>query len=144
MKTKSPISIESLKEYFSKREEVAFAFLFGSQARGEATKLSDVDVAVYFYPMRRRPLEYEQEVFYPSESEIWTDLERLLKREVELLVLNRVSSTAAASAIKGIPLVINDWGLYLDFMLTVTSEAEDFMDLVINDYKERAAGEERS
>lgn len=136
--------IDNLKNYFSKRQDVAFAFLFGSQARGVATKLSDVDIAVYFYPKRRHPLEYEKDVFYPSEDEIHTDLERLLKREVELLILNRVSSTITASAIRGIPLVINDWGLYLDFMLVVAREAEDFMDLVINDYRERGAGEKRS
>ena len=43
-----------------------------------------------------------------------------------MLVLNRVSATVAASAIRGIPLAINDWGLYLDFMLFITSLAEDF------------------
>ena len=138
------VSIERLKEYFSKRQDVAFAFLFGSQASGVATKLSDVDIAVYFYPKRRYPLEYEKDVFYPSEDEIHTDLERLLKREVELLILNRVSSTITASAIRGIPLVISDWGLYLDFMLVVTRVAEDFMDLVINDYKEKTSIEKRS
>lgn len=131
------VSIERLKEYFSKRQDVAFAFLFGSQANGWATSLSDVDVAVYFYPKRRKPIEYEESVWYEKEGEIWGDLERLLKKEVELLVLNRVSSSVAASAIRGIPLVINDWGLYLDFMEVVTSEAIDFGDLLIKDFLER-------
>ena len=76
--------------------------------------------------------------------QVWADLEGLLKEEVELLVLNRVSSSVAASAIRGIPLAINDWGLYLDFMLIVTAEADDFMDYIINDYKERALIEKRS
>ncbi len=71
--------------------------------------------------------------------EIWSDMERLLKREVELLVLNRVSSSVAASAIRGIRLAINDWGLYLDFMEVITDEAEGFMDYIINDYTKRAA-----
>ena len=31
--------IEALKRYFENRKDVAFAFLFGSQARGTATKL---------------------------------------------------------------------------------------------------------
>lgn len=126
--------IEELKDYFIKRQDVAFAFLFGSQARGEATKLSDVDVAVYFYPKRSHPLEYEEEVFYPSESEIWSDLVELVHKEVELLVLNRVSATVAASAIRGTPLVINDWELYLDFMLVVTREAEDYTDMLFNEF----------
>lgn len=128
------VSIERLKEYFSKRQDVAFAFLFGSQAEGLATSLSDVDIAVYFYPKRRKPIEYEEPVFYEKENEIWGDLGRLLKREVELLVLNRVSASVAASAIRGIPLVINDWGLYLDFMDTVTREAEDFREMLFEDF----------
>lgn len=135
------INKETLKEYFKDRKDVAFAFLFGSQARGNATKLSDVDIAVYFYPEKRHPIEYEEEVFYEGEGEddIWAELERILKREVELLVLNRVPATVSSSAIKGIPLAINDWGLYLDFMGIVYVEGEDFMDLTINDYLQREA-----
>ncbi|MBF0565243.1 MAG: hypothetical protein HQK89_08370 [Nitrospirae bacterium] len=57
--------------------------------------------------------------------------------------MNRVSATVAASAIRGIPLAINDWGLYLDFMETVTSEAEDFMDFIINDYLQKSSLAER-
>lgn len=136
--------IDALKRYFENRKDVAFAFLFGSHARGTATKLSDVDIAVYFYPKERHPVEYEEEIFYDGEHEICFEIERILKKEVELLVLNRVSSSVAASAIRGIPLAINDWGLYLDFMLIVTTEAEDFMDFIINDYAERALLEKRS
>lgn len=134
----------ALKNYFENRKDIAFAFLFGSQARGLATSLSDVDIAVYFHPAKTHPIEYEEEVFYEGEEEVWADLERVLKKEVELLVLNRVSATVAASAIRGIRLSINDWGLYLDFMEVVTQEAEDFMDFIINDYTERAALEKRS
>lgn len=134
---------EALKEYFKTRKDVAFAFLFGSQARGTATKLSDIDIAVYFYPEKRHPIEYEEEVFYKGEDDIWTDLERILKEEVELLVLNRVSATVSASAIRGMSLAINDWGLYLDFMETVSTEGEDFMDFIINDYMQREALEKR-
>lgn len=138
------MNIETLKNYFSTREDIAFAFLFGSHARGTATKLSDVDIGVYFYPKERHPVEYEEEIFYDGEHEICFEIEKILKKEVELLVLNRVSSTVAASAIRGIPLAINDWGLYLDFMLIVTTEAEDFMDFIINDYAERVLLEKRS
>jgi hypothetical protein len=135
--------IEKLKEYFSQREDIAFAFLYGSQAKGSANKLSDVDIAVYFYPLERHPIEFEKEVFYDGENEIWGDLQRLLKKEVELLVLNRVSASVAASAIRGVPLSIKDWGLYLDFMEVITDVAEDFTELIISDYKERTKFEER-
>ncbi|WP_333655028.1 nucleotidyltransferase domain-containing protein [Dissulfurispira sp.] len=129
--------IKLLKNYFQNRHDVAFAFLFGSQAKGKATKISDVDIAVYFYPAKRHPVEYEEEVFYNGEDEIWTDVERILRKNVELLVLNRVPCSIAASAIRGIPLAINDWGLYLDFMEVVTTEAEDFWEMVITDFRER-------
>jgi hypothetical protein len=55
------------------------------------------------------------------------------------LVLNRAAAIVAASAIRGMPLAINDWGLYLDFMLVITDVAIDFSELIINDYKERQA-----
>ncbi|MFH1563136.1 MAG: nucleotidyltransferase domain-containing protein [Nitrospirota bacterium] len=132
--------IEKLKKYFKPRQEVAFAFLFGSQSTGKANKLSDIDIAVYFYPKQHYPLKYEEEVFYEYEDKIWGDLEKLLNNEVELLVLNRVSASVAASAIRGIPLLINDWGLYLDFMLIITSVAIDFRDMLIRDFLERQKG----
>ena len=136
--------IEALKRYFENRNDVAFAFLFGSHARGTATKLSDIDIAVYFYPEKRHPIEYEEEIFYKSEDEVCGGAERLLKKEVELLVLNRVSASVAASAIRGIPLAINDWGLYVDFMEVVTREAEDFREMIFEDFLERRQFERRA
>jgi predicted nucleotidyltransferase len=38
---------EALGEYFASREDVLFAYLFGSHARGRTHALSDVDVAVF-------------------------------------------------------------------------------------------------
>ena len=135
---------DALMQYFESRRDVAFVFLFGSEAKGTATSLSDVDIAVYFYPAKRHPIEYEEEVSYDGEDAIWGHLEKLLKREVELLVLNRVSATVAASAIRGIPLAINDWGLYLDFMEVVTEVAEDYRDMVFRDFLERMKFERRA
>ncbi|OGL45126.1 MAG: hypothetical protein A2W05_05145 [Candidatus Schekmanbacteria bacterium RBG_16_38_10] len=129
--------IELLKKYFENKKDIAFAFLYGSYAKGNATRLSDVDIAVYFYPKERHPIEYEKEIFHDTENEVWADIERLLRREVELLILNRASANVASSAIRGIPLVINDWGLYIDFMEVITDVAENFMDFVINDYMEK-------
>ena len=138
------MDIEELKRYFRNRQGVAFAFLFGSHAKGTATRMSDIDIAIYFYPGKRHPVEYEEEKFYDTENEIWAELERLLKREVELLVLNRVSATIAASAIRGIPLAINDWELFLDFMEVVTAEAEDFREMMFRDFLEKIEFERRA
>lgn len=133
------MNIKSLEKFFENRKDIAFAFLFGSQAKGTATKISDIDIAVYFSPEIRHPIEYEEEVFYKGEDEVCSDVERILKKEIEMLVLNRVFASVAASAIRGIPLAINDWGLYLDFMEVITAEAEDFMTFIIDDYMERSA-----
>ncbi|EHK02269.1 nucleotidyltransferase [Candidatus Haloredivivus sp. G17] len=38
---------EDLKKIFEERPEVELAYLYGSVARGEANKLSDIDLAVY-------------------------------------------------------------------------------------------------
>lgn len=43
----SEIDKDKLKHYFENREDIAFAFLYGSQVYGYATSLSDVDIAVY-------------------------------------------------------------------------------------------------
>jgi len=134
---KNEVLVRKLEEYFSTRKDVAFAFLYGSQAKANATKLSDIDVAVYFYPKARHPIEYEEEVFYDSEDEIWGELEKILTREVELLVLNRAPAHIAATAIRGIPVVIHDRGCYIDFLEVITHVAEDFREFIIRDYKER-------
>lgn len=121
---------EILKGYFEKRDDILMAFLFGSYARATLHRESDVDIAVYFRP-KNDFLEWEEfDIAYDAEDEIWLDIERLLKRNVDLIVLNRARSSIASSAIHGTPIVIKDRGLYLDFMLRVTAEAEDYREMV--------------
>ncbi|MBI4745464.1 MAG: nucleotidyltransferase domain-containing protein [Deltaproteobacteria bacterium] len=122
-----------LEPYFEKREDIVMAFLFGSWATGRYCGESDVDVAVYFKPESGR-LEWEEfDARYEGEDDIWRDIENLLGKEVDLLVLNRAASSIADSAISGAPITIKDRGLYLDFMLRVSSEAIDFREFV-NEY----------
>ena len=135
--------IDQLKKYFENRNDIAFAFLYGSYANGNATNKSDIDIAVYFYPSERHPVEYEATVFYDSESAIWSDLQKILKKEVELLVFNRAPAVISSSAIRGIPIVIKDWGLYLDFMEIITDIGDEYRDSVIHDFKEKLEVEKR-
>jgi predicted nucleotidyltransferase len=53
--------IEKLKKYFKQRKDIAFAFLYGSEAKEGANKLSDVDIAVYFIPLEHHPIEFEKD-----------------------------------------------------------------------------------
>jgi len=129
-------SLSELKHFFERRADVSFAFLFGSQAHGCAGPLSDVDIAVYFRPARRHPVEYESETCYPAEAEVWAGLEQVLGREVEMLVLNRASASVAASAIRGIPLVMKDLSQFMNFDEVVSRIAEDFGEMIVRDFLE--------
>ncbi len=62
------------------------AFLFGSYARETTHRESDVDIAVYFRS-KSKYLEWEEiDIKYDAEDRIWLDIERLLKRNVDLRV----------------------------------------------------------
>lgn len=74
-----------LRSYFRNRPEVQIAYLFGSQATGRTTPLSDVDVAVLVDPSRIPP-----SMPYGYKAEIGADLIRLLKtNQVDLVLLNQ-------------------------------------------------------
>lgn len=127
--------LESLKTYFEERDDVAFAFLFGSAARGRVRREGDVDIALYFKPEK----EVEWEAFnktYKGENRIGLDLERLLKKEVDLVVLNRARAVVADEIIrKGKPLIIKDRGNFLDFLCIISDEAEYVRNGLITSYR---------
>lgn len=120
--------VKRLKEYFEKREDVLMAFLFGSQAKRKAAKISDWDIAVYFKPLSPNHIEWEDDREYPQESKVWADLVEVLDTDdVDLVILNRAPAYTSASALQGLPLVIKDRRVYLEFMLIITREAEDYI-----------------
>ena len=43
-----------LKNYFRKRDDISWSFIFGSEASGRLRKDSDIDVGVYFKPKTDR------------------------------------------------------------------------------------------
>jgi uncharacterized protein YutE (UPF0331/DUF86 family)/predicted nucleotidyltransferase len=122
---------EVLKDYFSKREDVAMAFLFGSFVEKRQTEDSDIDVAVYLKPSTKR-LEWEEMKQYPQQEEIWSELVDILEKdEIDLIILNRANPTLAFDVLKtGIPLIIKDRALYLDFYLLLSNQAEDFSEFM--------------
>lgn len=128
------VKIQELKEYFKNQKNISMAFIFGSFAKGQHLPDSDIDIAVYFNPAGR-VLEWEEDTFYPEEDRIWRELENLLDREVDLLVLNRAASTMASKVLKtGLPIFIKDRSLYWRFFLTINSASADFKEF-IQDYR---------
>ncbi|MEW6606090.1 MAG: nucleotidyltransferase domain-containing protein [bacterium] len=114
--------IEELRRYFEKRNDVCLAFLFGSQAKSVFCQESDVDLAVYLNDTS-------------METQIWLDVERIVKKEVDLIILNRAKPIISWEAIRGIPLIIKDDRLYLNFLLEVSWEAQDLIEFNIDAWK---------
>lgn len=135
--------LEVLREYFEKREDIAFVFLFGSAARGKIRREGDIDIAVYFWP--EKDVEWEAfEKRYKGEGNIGLDLERLLKKEVDLIVLNRARSIFADEILrKGKPIIIKDKGIFLDFLCIVSDEAEYVRNWLMTYYREKRVASSR-
>jgi len=135
--------LELLKDYFKGRMDIAFAFLFGSATRGKIRKEGDVDIAVYFWPEK----DIEWEAFnkrYKGENSIGLDLERFLKKEVDLVVLNRARAVLADEIIRnGKPIIIKDRGILIDFFCIISDEAEYVRDWFETYYKERSLASRR-
>ncbi|GFP21040.1 hypothetical protein HKBW3S06_00266 [Candidatus Hakubella thermalkaliphila] len=135
--------LDLLKDYLEGRKDVAFAFLFGSAARGKLRKEGDIDIAVYFWPEK----DIEWEAFdrrYKGESSIALDLEGLLKKEVDLVVLNRARAVLADEIVrKGKPIIIKDRGIFMNFLCIVSDEAEYVRNWFETYYRERRIASSR-
>lgn len=114
--------LEKLKGYCERQKDIRLAFLFGSHAKGRATRESDLDIALYLKD------GYTQKKIF----DIWNDLEDILKLDVELIILNTAPPTLGWSALRGIPASIKDYGFYLELMLRVSREAEDFQEFLFD------------
>src|SRR4051812_47968058 len=84
MAAPDPQLIDRVAAVLATRAEILEAYLYGSQARGEAQPHSDVDVAVYLDP------EVPDRTGFGLDAEIATDLMTAVGRsDVEVLILNR-------------------------------------------------------
>ena len=115
-----------MQDYFEQRDDVVMAFIFGSRAKAKHRAQSDWDIAIYFRPSDKR-VEWESDRIYSAEQEIWRDCtEILLTDAIDLVVLNRAAASVADAALRGMPLVIKDFGIWLKFMNIVTSAADEY------------------
>lgn len=97
------------------------AYLYGSQARGEATPLSDIDVAVLF----REP---PPEMPWTLEAAVASALQDGLRAPVQVLVLNRAPILLAGRAITGSVLLYDaDPPARVDFEVRTRSRYFDFL-----------------
>jgi predicted nucleotidyltransferase len=72
---------QCLQNYFRTKTEILAAYLFGSASKGRMRKNSDIDIAVLVDADRvKKPLR--------CRIEISTDLSDLLKRRIDIVILN--------------------------------------------------------
>lgn len=94
MNEKQKDIIQKLTCFFSKKEEILAAYLFGSQARNAATPLSDIDVAILVDPPG-----LETDIYY--HMMITADLLTVLHtNRVDVVILNRAPPLLAHRIIK--------------------------------------------
>lgn len=133
--------IEKLENYFQKRSDIEMAFLFGSQLANKQRKTSDWDIGVYFKP-KQKILEWESKHEYPEKNKIWSDIEDIVKTEVDLIVLNSAPSTLVFDILrKGKLLNLKNKNIYLSLLARTSYEAIDFRNFIRDFYaiKQRSA-----
>jgi hypothetical protein len=108
-----------LQNFFALREEVLLAFLFGSLARGRASKTSDADVAVLFSRKNNR------EDLMPRALSLKNDLEELLPCPVDLVTLNGGDAVIAMQVLQYGILVHEKAGAQGEFIARTVGAYED-------------------
>jgi uncharacterized protein len=119
-KYRKQISIEDMtskiNKYLLMYPDVAFAFLFGSCTRGEATGFSDVDIAIYFTGL----------VYFHRINRLREDLTGLLGKETDIVVLNTASPIIRMQVLKkGTLLIKKDQRAYHEFFMNTVTEYDD-------------------
>ncbi len=113
---------KELKRFFEKQvDQVRFAYLFGSAARGDQTVLSDIDIAVY--------IAKETTDAFDVKLSLHADLCRALKRnDVDVVVLNTATNLMLLDEIvrTGVVLYDGDPDARMDFELRLLHCSLDF------------------
>jgi len=114
--------IEKLNKYFDKHEEILFAVIFGSIAKGKANKLSDIDIAVMISPDFNKPFPYGYQ------AELITDLMQVLARnDVDVVILNKAPIALKYEVLRyGKFIYIRDKQARIKFQIDTINQYEDY------------------
>ncbi|MDZ7261517.1 MAG: nucleotidyltransferase domain-containing protein [candidate division KSB1 bacterium] len=96
MKSETNKLLERIKAILNDYSEVTAAYLFGSRAEGYQRQGSDVDIAILV------DSRLDKMRTFSLQLDLGDVLERKLKRQVDLLVLNHAPLAIAFRAVKGI------------------------------------------
>lgn len=115
-------AVDNLKEYFSNHGDISLAFLFGSQAKERISLQSDFDIAIW----------PKEEMDINGLNKMGLEIEKLLHKNVDLVLLPKARPTVAWAALRGKKLLIRDFKLFLKLFLEVSREAEDIQDFILD------------
>ena len=113
--------IEKLQKLLSHMDEVEFAYLFGSYAKGDYTQRSDIDIAVY---LKKQYNDFD------TKLKVHHKIEISLGKEIDLIVLNTAKNFNLLENIFNDGIIIKDSQDDLRIMYELDREHE------IKDYKE--------
>jgi len=113
---------EKLKNYFEEHEEIQFAILFGSLAKGTANKMSDIDIAVMIDP------KFDKTFPYGHQAELVADFMQILKRnDVDVVILNDAKILLKHQVLRyGKFIYIRDEQVRIQFQIDTINQYEDF------------------
>ena len=102
--------LEILKKFFEMKDNILFAILFGSYARGTYTKHSDIDITIFF---RRKPSIDEIIDFIFELSHALN----VNESKIDIVVLNDdIPYSLLFEILKyGIPIIVRDKEAFIDF-----------------------------
>ena len=104
-----------LKEKLKSMDSIEFAYLFGSYAKEEQKEESDVDIAVF---LKQNNLDVRLQLSY--------ELSKLLKKDVDLLVLNDVKNLFLLEAVFREGKLLKDSQQRVDFELVKEHDILDY------------------
>ncbi|MGD9092707.1 MAG: nucleotidyltransferase domain-containing protein [Anaerolineales bacterium] len=88
------LDMAGIKAYLKGQPEIVLAFLFGSVARREENKMSDVDIAILLQP------GIEQETQLELQIKFLTELDQIIRQEVQVVLLNDTTPIFAYQVIR--------------------------------------------
>ena len=104
------------------KDQILFAYLFGSHVQGTASKSSDIDIAVFLKP-------FLGESFFDIKIDLYMNLSRALKRnDIDLVIMNECSNIILLNRIITHGFVVYDQNKSerLDYEQKILHSAIDF------------------
>jgi len=85
--------INKIAEYFAAKQEVVAVYLFGSRARGQEKKLSDVDLGIL---LERNVLSAQNDL----RTTYLVELARILRKDLHIVIMNGAGEGILAQVFK--------------------------------------------